>query len=208
MRKDAERNRARIVAAAREVFSDRGLEAPLEEIARRAGVNIATLYRRFPDRAALVEAILTEKMTAFAEAAERALAAEDPWEGFSACVEDICAMQAADQGVTEAFTTCFPSSAGLEEPRARALGALGALVARARDAGALRADFTVQDLLLFLMANAGVLRATRDAAPDAWRRLVGFLLSACRAEAAGTLLPPAPTADELHQAMLAVHPFK
>ncbi|GLW06675.1 TetR family transcriptional regulator [Microtetraspora sp. NBRC 13810] len=209
LRRDAENNRRRIVEAARGVFADRGLEAPLEEIARRAEVNIATLYRRFPDRSALIEAILAEKMAEFADAAELALAAEDPWEGFRGCVERFCEMQAADQGVTEAFTTCFPGSAELEESRRRAFAALEALIGRAKAAGALRADFALQDLVLFLMANAGVLRSTRDAAPCAWRRLVGFLLSACHLKSpADAELPAPPTSAELHEAMLAGRPAR
>src|SRR5262249_12878918 len=86
LRVDAERNRAAILAAAREVFAEQGLEAPLEEIAARAGVGIATLYRRFPTRAHLVAAALVEKVTQYAEAAEQALAVPDPWAGFTSFV--------------------------------------------------------------------------------------------------------------------------
>ena len=75
LRADAARNRAAIVAVARDVFAEQGLEAPLEAIAARAGVGIATLYRRFPTREKLVAAALTEKVAEYAEAAERALAA-------------------------------------------------------------------------------------------------------------------------------------
>src|SRR5258705_8781008 len=82
LRADAERNRAAIVAAARVVFAEYGLEAPLEEIAQRAGVGIATLYRRFPAREQLVAAALIEKVTQYAEAAADALAAFDRWAGF------------------------------------------------------------------------------------------------------------------------------
>jgi len=82
LRADAARNRAVIVAVARDVFAEQGLEAPLEAIAARAGVGIATLYRRFPTREKLVAAALTEKVTAYAEAAEQALADADPWAGF------------------------------------------------------------------------------------------------------------------------------
>src|SRR5215468_9862116 len=82
LRADAARNREAIVAAARDVFAAHGLEAPLEEIALRAGVGIATLYRRFPTRAELVAAALVDKVTQYAEAAEQALAIPDPWAGF------------------------------------------------------------------------------------------------------------------------------
>ena len=74
LRADAARNRAAIVAVARDVFAEQGLEAPLETIAARAGVGIATLYRRFPTREKLVAAALTEKVAEYAEAAEQALA--------------------------------------------------------------------------------------------------------------------------------------
>src|SRR5215472_12328655 len=86
LRADAARNRAAIVAAAREVFAEQGLEAPLEEIAMRAGVGIATLYRRFPGREQLIAAALVDKVTEYAEAAAEALAVTDPWEGFAGYV--------------------------------------------------------------------------------------------------------------------------
>ena len=86
LRADAARNRAAIVAVAREVFAEQGLEAPLETIAARAGVGIATLYRRFPTREKLVAAALTEKVAEYAEAAEQALAVADPWDGFAGFV--------------------------------------------------------------------------------------------------------------------------
>src|SRR5208282_6580177 len=89
LRADAARNRAAIVAVAREVFAEQGLAAPLEAIAARAGVGIATLYRRFPTREKLVAAALTEKVAEYAEAAEQALAAADPWVGFAGFVQRI-----------------------------------------------------------------------------------------------------------------------
>src|SRR5215470_9654826 len=94
LRVDAERNRAALLDAAREVFAEQGLEAPLEEIALRAGVGIATLYRRFPTRTQLVAAALIDKITQYAEAAEQALAIPDPWAGFVSYVERICDMLA------------------------------------------------------------------------------------------------------------------
>src|SRR5437879_13627884 len=83
LRVDAERNRAALLDAARELFAEQGLDAPLEEIALRAGVGIATLYRRFPTRAQLVAAALVDKVTQYAEAAQQALAVPDPWAGFA-----------------------------------------------------------------------------------------------------------------------------
>src|ERR1700677_3349125 len=90
LRVDAARNRAAIIAVARDVFAEQGLEAPLEAIAARAGVGIATLYRRFPTREKLVAAALIGKVAEYAEVAEQALAVADPWDGFAGFVLRIC----------------------------------------------------------------------------------------------------------------------
>jgi AcrR family transcriptional regulator len=95
LRRDAQRNREAIVEAARQVFCDHGLEAPLEEIARQAGVGIATLYRRFPTRVALLDAVLADTVQAHVDAAAQALAIDDPWEGFAFYLEQSCRLQAA-----------------------------------------------------------------------------------------------------------------
>src|SRR5688500_15920096 len=94
LRVDAERNRRRIIAAAHEAFSDLGIDVPMAEVARRAGVGVGTLYRRYPTRADLVAAAFEEKMAAYAEAAKVALEDPDPWRGFCDYVRRICAMQA------------------------------------------------------------------------------------------------------------------
>jgi AcrR family transcriptional regulator len=202
LRVDAERNRQRIVAAAREAFAEQGLEVPMEDIARRAGVGIGTLYRRYPTRADLIAAAFAAKMCACAEAAQEALADPDPWRGFCTYVERICAMQAGDRGFTTVLTMTFPTAKQIEADRDRAFADLSKVVERAKAAGKLRVDFVTEDLPLFLMANAGVLTATADAAPTAWRRLVGYLLQACAAPAAGQPLPDPPTPRQVYRAML------
>lgn len=96
LRADAIRNRDAILTAAREVFAEHGVEASLEEIAARARVGIATLYRRFPSRQHLVGAAFVEKIAKYAQAAEDALAIADPWTGFTSFVQTICDLQAGD----------------------------------------------------------------------------------------------------------------
>ncbi|MGW4032915.1 SbtR family transcriptional regulator [Streptomyces sp. NPDC004838] len=109
--------------------------------------------------------------------------------------------------MTEGFTACFPESPGMEEPRARAVAAVDALIRRAQEQGSLRPELTSGDVMLFLMANAGVLSSTRHAAPGAWRRLVALLLDSCRpGPAALSPLPPVPGPEELHDAMVAARP--
>src|SRR3954451_13334197 len=98
LRADAERNRRRIVDAAAAVFGERGLDAPLEEVARRAGVGIATLYRRYSTREALVVACFKARLDEYGAALDEALAASDAWTGFCGFVGRACAMQAADRG--------------------------------------------------------------------------------------------------------------
>ena len=199
----AERNRQRIVEAARAVFAERGLDAPLDAIAERAGVGQATLYRRFPRREDLVVACFAPKLAEYAEAVEEALRAPDAWAGFCAFVERICGMQAADLAVQDVLTTTFPTAREVEAQRAHAFERLKELIRRAEAQGSLRADFVPEDVVLLLMANAGLVRATRVAAPDAWRRFVGLILDGLRAERARPL-PPPPTPAQTYRAMLGI----
>jgi AcrR family transcriptional regulator len=203
LRVDAELNRQRIVAAAREAFAESGIDVPMDEVARRAGVGVGTLYRRYPSRADLVAAAFEAKMTAYADAAKAALADPDPWHGFCDYVERVCAMQATDRGFTTVLTMTFPTAKRFEADRDRAFADFVALVDRAKAAGRLRADFVPEDMPMFLMANAGVLTATGDAAPDTWRRLVAYLVQACAA-APDRSLPEPPSPREMYRALLRV----
>lgn len=203
LRADAERNRQRIVEAARAVFAERGLDAPLDAIAERAGVGQATLYRRFPHREDLIVACFAPKLAEYADAVEDALRAPDAWVGFCAYVERICGMQAADLGVQDVLTTTFPTARAVEAQRAHAFERLTELIRHAQAQGSLRADFVPEDVVLLLLANAGVVRTMRGAAPDAWRRFVGLMLDGLRADRARPL-PPPPTPAQTYRAMRSV----
>jgi AcrR family transcriptional regulator len=200
LRADAARNRAAIVAAAREVFAEQGLEAPLEEIALQAGVGIATLYRRFPAREQLVAAALTEKVTQYAEAAADALAAADPWTGFVAYVHRICELQADDRGLSDLLSMALSADEHIEQLRATANTQVVELVERAKAAGKLRGDFVGEDLLLMLIASAAVGQVMRADCPDAWRRFVALVLDALERRDAPAL-PPPPSSAQMYQAM-------
>jgi AcrR family transcriptional regulator len=200
LRSDAARNRARLVAAAREVFAEHGLEAPMVAVAERAGVGIATLFRRFPTREDLIAEIFAPRMSAYADAIDSALADPDPWHGFRTCLERICAMQAADRGFTHVLTMTFPTATALEADRDRAYRGMVRLMERAKAAGRLRPDFVAEDVVLVLMANAGVIAATGNAAPASWRRVVGYLLQAFGAEHAQPL-PAPPSPRSVYRAM-------
>lgn len=207
LRTDAERNRARVLAAARSVFCEQGLEVPMTVIARAAGVGIATLYRRFPTREDLISAVFDDRMDAYLNAVTTALADADPWHGFTTYIERICAMQAADRGVADLLTLTFPTAKTLEAKRTAAYEGWLELIARAKDSGHLRPDFAPEDLPVLLMANAGVITATGDAAPDAWRRLVAYMLQSYAATSARTdALPAAPSPRALYRAMIRLTP--
>jgi len=201
LRADAARNREQIVHAARAVFAERGMDAPLDEIARRAGVGNATLYRRFPTREDLIAACFADRLAEYVAAVEEALRAPDAWSGFCAYLERVCAMQAADRGVKDVLTMTFPTAKGLEAQRERAYRSFVELAERARAEGRLRPDFVPQDLDLLLMANAGVLQATLHDAPQASTRLVGLLIEAFRADRAQPL-PRPPTPAQMYRAIL------
>jgi AcrR family transcriptional regulator len=205
LRRDAQRNRDAIVAAARTVFADHGLEAPLEEIARRAEVGIGTLYRRFPTRVDLLDAVMADTVRAHVDAAEQALASDDPWEGFERYLERICQLQAADRGLNDAMSMRFPRATAIESDKARMFELVGEVIRRAQASGQLRADLTVEDLAFVTWANSRVLEATRAAgAPDAWRRYLAFLLDGFRAGRAGRLPEPPLSPRQVYRAMLSL----
>jgi AcrR family transcriptional regulator len=200
LRADACRNRAALIGAAREVFAEEGLDAPLEEIARRAGVGIATLYRRFPSRQHLVAAALADKISDYAGAAERALAEPDPWTGFEGFVRWICAAQADDRGLGDLLLITLAPGAEIEATRARANRAALKIIERAKADGTLRDDMTGEDLLLMLLASGAVTSATRQDAARAVPRFVALMLDAFR-PGAGTVLPPAPSSAQMRRVM-------
>ncbi|HTX28661.1 MAG TPA: helix-turn-helix domain-containing protein [Streptosporangiaceae bacterium] len=200
LRADAERNRAAILAVARDVFAEQGLEAPLEVIAARAGVGIATLYRRFPTREKLVAAALLEKIALYAGAAEQALAVPDPWAGFAGFVQRICELQACDRGLGDLLSMALPADEQIEQLRTTANGQVITLIERAKASGTLRDDFVGEDLLLLLIATAAVMQVTRADAPDAWRRFVALALDAFRRQDAPSL-PEPPATVQMTRAM-------
>ena len=200
LRADAEQNRERIVEAARELFAERGIAVTREEIARRAGVGMATLKRRFPTRADLVAGAFEEKMWVFATGARKALKDPDPWHGFCRYVTSLCAMQTSDRGFSDVLTMTFPSVARFEAARVQAYEDFSELTRRAQAVGALREDFVAEDLIILLMASAGVVAATGGAAPRSAPRLIGYLLQAFAAPGGGPL-PAPPSSRQIYRAI-------
>jgi AcrR family transcriptional regulator len=202
-RSDARRNREQILAAARAAFTAQGIDVPITAIARRAGVGPATLYRHFPTRSALVTEAFAEQLAACVAVLDDALADPDPWRGFCAVIEKVCAMQVADRGFTAAFLSEFPEAVDHERERRRAEEGIAELVRRAQEAGKLRADFAPDDITLLLLANCGVAEGVgeQELAAAASRRLVGYLLRSFSAERTAPLPPATPLSlDRIHPA--------
>jgi AcrR family transcriptional regulator len=197
LRADAQRNRAALVDAAREVMGRRGLDAPLDEIAQAAGVGNATLYRHFRTRRELVQAVFADQMTRYAAAVERALGEPDPWLAVRGYLTEICALQAENRALADLVT----SAEFTDDTRSVAVGHLHALLERARSAEELRADVTVEDVALILLANAGVVRRTAEHAPAASPRLVALLLDGMHAAAASPGSAPPPDPESLARAI-------
>ena len=193
LRADAERNRQRLLDAAREIFAERGLDVTLDEIARRAGVGTGTAYRRFPNKNALIEALMVGRIRELESIAKECVADADPWRGLTRYFERALALQAADRGLKDAL---FSAGRGGEEV-ARARGALAPVVAqlvrRAVDAGVVRSDFATTDVPLINFMLNTVVDLGHGVEPELWRRYLAIVLDGLRPREQGEEpLPVAP----------------
>lgn len=201
LRADARRNIEKLRLAAVLVFREKGLHAPLDEIAQRAGVSSGTLYNRFGNREALIDAVMPELAAhSLGAVAERALAERDPWEGFAGYVMGVCELQASDAALNDVISRRYAAEqltviCRVTEERERRI------IERAQREGLLRADFTREDMLFVFWSTAMLVRHTSGAAPDAWRRSVGFLLDGLRAAAAHPLPAGPLTRDQVEEVM-------
>jgi AcrR family transcriptional regulator len=201
LRRDAAENRQRILDAAGGLFAQEGIDAPMEDVARRAGVGSATLYRRFPSKDALLEAILEERLAEYVALAERAAASERPFAGLVAFLEAVVELQARDRGFAGILATRLADEERLARLRRRTRPLLEQLVARAHAEGTLRRDVAATDVPVLLWQLGRVVEATADVAPDAWRRYLALAVDGLRAEAGTPLPAPALTLRQLDTAM-------
>jgi AcrR family transcriptional regulator len=183
LRRDAADNRDRLLAAAVEVFDTQGLDASVTEIARVAGVGMGTLYRRFPTKAALVEALVHDVLEATIAIAREAAGHPDGT-GLERFLEASSAYQAEHPGLLARLWTTDHDMV----KTARRL--IAALLADAQDHGRIRRDLTNTDLTIALFGIRGVLQATRAEAPDAWRRHLDLLIAGMRPDAGELRHPP------------------
>ncbi|MFG2499347.1 TetR/AcrR family transcriptional regulator [Streptomyces sp. NPDC048441] len=186
-RSDARRNREVLLAAAREIYAERGVDAPLDDIARRAGVGNATLYRHFATRAALIEAVFHDVLTPVLRVARQTRDHPDAWTGLTTYLDHVFTLLAANRGAGDLMTTGIqgvPTLDALHEEHRRTIGTL---VRRGQQQRTVRTDLITDDLL-FLLAALG--RAS-SVAPGPWRRHLALLLDGLRPATAHPLpVPP------------------
>src|SRR2546423_4259741 len=169
LRRHARRNHELLVAAAREVFAEHGVEASLEEVARRAGVGIGTLYRHFTTREALVEAIFERRFGELIAVAEAAAAEPDGWSALVLLLEGTLELQTADHVLKDALMRNLSGAGKLAAAREELRRLFEQVLERARAQGALRADFVLPDLALLILSFTPIFDATVEIAPQAWR---------------------------------------
>lgn len=199
LRSDAQDNRNRVLEAARELFAEAGLDVTMRQIARRAKVGPATLYRRFPTKQALILEAFMDELRACRGIVQDAAKDPDPWRGFCSVIERITVLNARNQGFTDAFLATYPSAMDFAAHRAEMAREFTAIVRHAKATGQLRADFVFDDFVLVLLAGRGLTTAPAEARSAAARRFAALAIEGFRAAATNHPLPPPPRlASTLH----------
>ncbi|MER5795725.1 TetR/AcrR family transcriptional regulator [Streptomyces sp. NPDC001980] len=207
LRRDAARNRERILLAAREVFGRRGLGVTLDDVAKHAGVGVGTMYRRFPSKEALVRAVFEQDLAMRQESAEEALAHPDPWQGLVDFLMTMTADLAENRGLHEVIMLGSHSSEPFETARGGMLPYLEALIRRAQDSGQLRAEVTASDIPVMQQMLIAAAQFTQGRRPDIWRRYIEILLNGLRQRPADPPLTTPSLSNELvEQVMGLVRP--
>jgi AcrR family transcriptional regulator len=210
LRADAERNRERILDAARELFAQRGLGVTLNDIAHHAGVGVGTVYRRFPDKAQLIDSMFEQRLEDLVALMTTAAADPDPWHGLVTFLTSALQLQAADRGLKELITGMPDGLERVRRIRSRLAPPADELVSRAHAAGQLRQDIASQDLPIVQLMLTTVIDAARDVEPELWRRYLGIALRGVSAQPdAVAPLEPGPLAlDDVDRVMSALRPAR
>lgn len=204
LRADAARNRELILAAAREVFAESGLQVSMRQVAKRAGVGEPTLRRRFASKEQLIAEAFEDKVVIYADMAHAALEVTDPGTAFRCFLTKVMEMQLVDRGFADVLTMTFPATVHCEQHRRRSYEAIKTLIARAQEAGTLRKDFNAEDVVLVLLAHAGVASGAGGLARPFSARLQAYLFEAFGLTPPGEL-PPAPKPAQVYRALLRLH---
>lgn len=188
LRADARRNRASVLEAARAAFADAGLDAQMDDVAARSGLGVGTVYRHFPTKDALVEALVEERFLELERIAAEELERDDPWEAFSGFVWGAAELQATDRALTEIVAARPGVMAEIGQRHVTLELSVTELIDRAQAAGALRADVTFRDVPMLMCGVGRVIQQTEG--DDRWRRFVSIVLDGLSTGAHTTPLPP------------------
>ena len=182
LRADAERNRQRLIDAARELFAERGLDATLDDVAERAGVGVGTAYRRFPTKDDLIDALFEQELAGIVEIAEAAAAHEDPWDGLVYWMTHIIEKQVENRGLKAIMTSTARGKDRVEAARGQIGPRIMPLVKRAREAGQLRPEVQPSDIPMIVFMIVSGAEYTHGADPELWRRYLAIALDGLRGD--------------------------
>jgi AcrR family transcriptional regulator len=180
LRADAQRNLERVLDSAAALFAERGCDVSVDEIARRAGVGHATVFRRFPTKDALIAAVVSKQIRELS-AFVKTLAEEDAGEAFRAFVWKAGELHARDRALYEGFSRCVDMH-DVAEAKAELTGLVEQLITRAQKAGAVRPDIAADDVSA--LVGSAIRGAGNSADPELWRRYVEVVLDGLRPPAA------------------------
>jgi AcrR family transcriptional regulator len=199
LRSDAERNRKRILQAAREVFAERGFSATLDDVAHHAGVGVGTVYRRFPTKEALAEAVFDGRLEDLVEMIEQALAAPSAWEGLTTFLRTSTDLHAADRGLRDVALGAGFGTTHFAKAGEQMIPLITRLVERARAEGTLRPDVTLEDLPMMMLMISEVAHHSAGVRADVYRRYLELFIDGLRAAPENGDLGAALTHDEVDE---------
>jgi AcrR family transcriptional regulator len=200
LRRDAEHNRERILAAARELVGEHGLSISHDDIARAADVGVGTVYRRFPTREELFDELFYEQLDVMVATAQAAAEADDPWQGICQFLEQIFEQQAANRGLRELLIGHRGGTELSRRAQSRLRPVVARLVEAARESGQLRAGVGETDLAMIPVMINPLVAASREVDPELWRRWLAAILDGIAADPRRDALPGAPpTPDQVAQ---------
>ena len=197
LRRDAERNRLRILVAARTLFAEQGLGVSHDQLAEAADVAVGTVYRRFPDKESLIEALFAEEVDDLLALAEDSLQIEDPWEALVTFMTRSLETQAGNRSLKELALGGAPGLALVCQAQERVSPIIGELVERAQAACLLRPGIGTEDFALVPIMIGAIIDSARDVDPDLWRRTLALVLDGFRAEHCGALPCAAPSPEQM-----------
>ncbi|MBF6326905.1 TetR/AcrR family transcriptional regulator [Nocardia transvalensis] len=202
LRADAARNQQRILAAARELFAERGLEVTLDDVAEAAHVGVGTVYRRFANKRELIEEVFDQHVSAMAEATEKAARHPDPWIAMVELFEWSCQHMAGNRGFSEVMLELPDAMERFKSVRERIEPAIHTLMERCHAAGVLRPGITGTDFFAMVNMVESMAAFSRPVNPDTWRRYMALVLDGVRADGMPRqpLTVPPLTDDEITRA--------